>query len=129
MLKCRLGPNTATDTEVSLDCYRNLDQCSVCIARDVREDIAVVPLLALAPAVPGLVSHRPSPSTSSDFPGSPSTYDHRYWRIRDPVRSPIDKPVTDRLVLGWVTTGESLLLYVPLHDSVGPIAQLVRASY
>jgi hypothetical protein len=45
---------------------------------------------------------------------STSTYDHRYQRTRDPVRSPIDKLVIVRLVLGWVTTGESLMLYV-LH--------------
>jgi hypothetical protein len=41
-----------------------------------------------------------------------ATYDHRYWKTRDPVRSPIDKPIIARLVLGWVTTGESLVLYV-----------------
>ena len=40
------------------------------------------------------------------------TYDHRYWKARDPVRSPIDKPVTAKLVVGWVTTSESLVLYV-----------------
>jgi hypothetical protein len=40
------------------------------------------------------------------------TYDHRHRKTRDPVRSPIDKPVIARLVLGWVTTGESLVLYV-----------------
>ncbi|KAK3385274.1 hypothetical protein B0H63DRAFT_472641 [Podospora didyma] len=40
------------------------------------------------------------------------TYDHRHWKARDPVRSPIDKPVTARLVVGWVTTSESLVLYV-----------------
>jgi hypothetical protein len=39
-------------------------------------------------------------------------YDHRYWKTRDPVRSPIDKPVTARPVLGWVTTGESLVSYI-----------------
>jgi hypothetical protein len=41
-----------------------------------------------------------------------ATYDHRHRKTRDPVRSPIDKPVIARLVLGWVTTGESLVLYV-----------------
>ena len=40
------------------------------------------------------------------------TYDHRHWKARDPVRSPIDKLVTARLVVGWVTTSESLVLYV-----------------
>jgi hypothetical protein len=46
------------------------------------------------------------------------TYDHRHWRTRDPVRSPIDKPVIARLVLGWVTTGESLVLYVFFYSCV-----------
>ena len=41
-----------------------------------------------------------------------STYDHRHWKTRDPVRSPLDKPATARLVVGWVTTSESLVLYV-----------------
>ncbi|KAJ9156913.1 hypothetical protein NKR19_g4034 [Coniochaeta hoffmannii] len=41
-----------------------------------------------------------------------STYDHRRLKTRDPVRSPIDKQTIARLVLGWVTTGESLVLYV-----------------
>jgi hypothetical protein len=39
-------------------------------------------------------------------------YDHRFWKTRDPVRSPIDKPVTARPVLGWETTRESLVLYI-----------------
>ena len=34
------------------------------------------------------------------------------WNTRDPVRSPIDKPATVRLVVGWVTTSEYLMLYV-----------------
>ena len=46
------------------------------------------------------------------LPLDTDTYDHRYWRTRDPVRSPIDKPVTARLVIGSVTTSESLVLYV-----------------
>ncbi|KAK0755088.1 hypothetical protein B0T18DRAFT_455458, partial [Schizothecium vesticola] len=37
-----------------------------------------------------------------------------YWKTRDPVRSPIDKPVRARLVVGSVTTSESLVLYVLL---------------
>lgn len=41
-----------------------------------------------------------------------STYDHRRGRTRDPVRSPIFKPSTGRLVVRWVTIGESRLLYV-----------------
>ena len=43
---------------------------------------------------------------------TPFTYDHRSWRTRDPVRSPIDKPATARSVVGSVTTSESLVLYV-----------------
>ncbi len=40
------------------------------------------------------------------------TYDHTHWRIRDPVRSPIVKPVRAGLVVGSVTTSEYLVLYV-----------------
>ena len=41
-----------------------------------------------------------------------STYDHTYWKIRDPVRSPRVKPVRGGLVVGSVTTSEYPLLYV-----------------
>ncbi|KAL2756869.1 hypothetical protein ACRALDRAFT_208783, partial [Sodiomyces alcalophilus JCM 7366] len=34
------------------------------------------------------------------------TYDHTHWKARDPVRSPIDKPVRAGLVVGSVTTSE-----------------------
>ncbi|KAH8600633.1 hypothetical protein B0O99DRAFT_503190, partial [Bisporella sp. PMI_857] len=44
------------------------------------------------------------------------TYDHRLRRTGHPVRSAIHKPQIGRLVVGWVTTSESLLLYV-LHLS------------
>jgi len=40
------------------------------------------------------------------------TYDHRHRRNGHPVRSAIHKPVIGRLVVGSVTTSESLLLYV-----------------
>jgi hypothetical protein len=40
------------------------------------------------------------------------TYDHRLRRTGDPVRSRILKPQIGRLVVGWVTTSEYLLLYV-----------------
>ncbi|KAK1991521.1 hypothetical protein LX36DRAFT_735285, partial [Colletotrichum falcatum] len=40
------------------------------------------------------------------------TYDHTHRRTRDPVRSPIDKPVRAGLVVGSVTTSEYLVLYV-----------------
>ena len=46
------------------------------------------------------------------FQSQNNTYDHRHWKTRDPVRSPLDKPATARLVVGWVTTSESLVLYV-----------------
>ena len=56
-----------------------------------------------------------------------NTYDHTHWRTRDPVRSPIDKSVRARLVVGSVTNSESLVLYVffpPLW--VPPAARLLH---
>jgi hypothetical protein len=44
--------------------------------------------------------------------GMLATYDHRLRRIGHPVRSAIHKPQIGRLVVGWVTTSEYLLLYV-----------------
>lgn len=41
-----------------------------------------------------------------------STYGHRQMNIEDPVRSPVLKHLTARLVLRWVTTWESRVLYV-----------------
>lgn len=41
-----------------------------------------------------------------------STYDHRVWKTGLPVRSAILKPHAGWLVVGWVTTSESRLLYV-----------------
>ncbi|KAI1750753.1 hypothetical protein F4782DRAFT_242028 [Xylaria castorea] len=38
-----------------------------------------------------------------------TTYDHSLWKTRDPVRSPIDKLESARLVVGSVTTSESLV--------------------
>ncbi|KAI1654833.1 hypothetical protein F4813DRAFT_197170 [Daldinia decipiens] len=44
---------------------------------------------------------------------STPTYDHRIWKIRDPVRSPpFDKPDTAGLVVGSVTTSEYLVFYI-----------------
>ncbi|KAK1979250.1 hypothetical protein LZ30DRAFT_186151, partial [Colletotrichum cereale] len=43
-----------------------------------------------------------------------TTYDHTHWKIRDPVRSPIDKPVRAGLVVESVTISEYLVLYVLL---------------
>ena len=40
------------------------------------------------------------------------TYDHRLVRTGHPVRSAILKHQIGRSVVGWVTTSESLLLYV-----------------
>mgnify|MGYP003624101674 CR=1 FL=1 len=40
------------------------------------------------------------------------TYDHRFENIALPVRSAVLKLVTGGLVVRWVTTGESPLLYV-----------------
>jgi hypothetical protein len=43
---------------------------------------------------------------------APSTYDHRVWKTGLPVRSAVLKPHAGELVVGWVTTSESSLLYV-----------------
>ena len=45
-----------------------------------------------------------------------STYDHRVWKTGLPVRSAVLKPHAGRLVVGWVTTSESRLLYVFLSS-------------
>ena len=45
-----------------------------------------------------------------------STYDHRLRRIGHPVRSASHKPQIGGLVVGWVTTSESLLLYVYIRS-------------
>ena len=45
----------------------------------------------------------------------PFTYDHRTLKIRLPVRSAIYKQCTGGLVVRWVTTSESPLLYVFVH--------------
>src|SRR5438034_11585061 len=51
--------------------------------------------------------------TSKNF--FPATYDHRVWKTGLPVRSDVLKPHAGRLVVGWVTTSESRLLYVFGH--------------
>ena len=54
-------------------------------------------------------------ATSQDMFHEPvhlSTYDHRTLKIRLPVRSAIYKQCTGGLVVRWVTTSESPLLYV-----------------
>jgi hypothetical protein len=43
-----------------------------------------------------------------------SAIDHRTWKTGLPVRSAVLKPCAGRLVVGWVTTSEYLLLIV-LH--------------
>ena len=43
---------------------------------------------------------------------SSSTFDHRVWKTGLPVRSAVLKPHAGWLVVGWVTTSESQLLYV-----------------
>ena len=53
----------------------------------------------------GVQNKSPCRSTSS-------TYDHRVWKTGLPVRSAVLKPHAGRLVVGWVTTSESRLLYV-----------------
>jgi hypothetical protein len=44
-----------------------------------------------------------------------STYGHSQLKTGHPVRSAIHKQLNGRLVLRWVTTWESLLLYVLHH--------------
>jgi hypothetical protein len=41
-----------------------------------------------------------------------SAIDHRTWKTGLPVRSAVLKPCAGRLVVGWVTTSEYLLLIV-----------------
>ena len=55
------------------------------------------------------VNSAASYDTSADFS---FTYDHRLKKTGHPVRSAIHKLQIGRLVVGWVTTSESLLLYV-----------------
>jgi hypothetical protein len=52
-----------------------------------------------------------------------STYGHSQLKTGHPVRSAIHKQLDGRLVLRWVTTWESLLLYV-LHFLLLIIIQL-----
>ncbi len=52
--------------------------------------------------------------------GNYSTYDHTYWKARDPVRSPLVKPVRAGLVVGSVTTSEYPVLYVFFCPSTYP---------
>ncbi|KAH9223798.1 hypothetical protein DL95DRAFT_283697 [Leptodontidium sp. 2 PMI_412] len=48
----------------------------------------------------------------SNIRAKASTYDHRLLGTGHPVRSAIHKQEIGRLVVGWVTTSEYLLLYV-----------------
>ena len=48
------------------------------------------------------------------------TYDHRTLKIRLPVRSAIYKQCTGGLVVRWVTTSESPLLYVFAFNFCSP---------
>jgi hypothetical protein len=48
----------------------------------------------------------------SDDDDISSTYGHSQLKTGHPVRSAIHKQLNGRLVLRWVTTWESLLLYV-----------------
>jgi hypothetical protein len=52
------------------------------------------------------------PSSYTALKNNSFTYDHRILRIRLPVRSAIYKQDTGGLVVRWVTTSESPLLYV-----------------
>ena len=56
------------------------------------------------------------------------TYDHRLKRTGHPVRSAIHKLEIGRSVVGWVTTSESLLLYVFVFLPTVKIQSSKRAS-
>jgi hypothetical protein len=49
-----------------------------------------------------------------------SAIDHRTWKTGLPVRSAVLKPCAGRLVVGWVTTSEYLLLIVLLFFPFSP---------
>ncbi|KAJ5124093.1 L-lysine 2-3-aminomutase [Penicillium bovifimosum] len=49
---------------------------------------------------------------AAEFNRNTTTYDHRVWKTGLPVRSAVLKPHAGELVVGWVTTSESSLLYV-----------------
>jgi hypothetical protein len=74
---------------------------------------------------------RVDPNGSTKLPPYTITYDHTHWSTRDPVRSPIDKPVRARLVVGSVTTSESLVLYVfaPFCERCHSLPALTFAPY
>jgi hypothetical protein len=57
-------------------------------------------------------SIRVLPSIYHELLSISSTYDHRILRTRLPVRSALFKQDTGGLVVRWVTTSESPLLYV-----------------
>ena len=58
------------------------------------------------------IGHKPACSDIIPFHVRFGTYDHRVWRTGLPVRSAVLKPHAGKLVVRWVTTSESLLLYV-----------------
>ncbi|KEQ99377.1 hypothetical protein AUEXF2481DRAFT_35282 [Aureobasidium subglaciale EXF-2481] len=71
-------------------------------------------------------------STTEDNRGVACTYGHSQLKTGHPVRSAIHKQLNGRLVLRWVTTWESLLLYVlrlfwssdkPVPDGMMPSKQ------
>ena len=61
----------------------------------------------ICPGLSGLQAHIKTKTRATT-----STYDHRLKRIGHPVRSAIHKLQIGWLVVGWVTTSESQLLYV-----------------
>ena len=67
---------------------------------------------ALMPETPRIPRYLAFGELYSTKPVILSTYDHRTLKIRLPVRSAIYKQCTGGLVVRWVTTSESPLLYV-----------------
>ena len=72
-------------------------------------------------------THHHMPATTIQIPEHHTILSHTAidsGKIRDPVRSPIDKPLIARLVVGWVTTSESLVLYVFVSFFLFPFSLL-----
>ena len=55
-----------------------------------------------------------------------STYGHSQLKTGHPVRSAIHKQLNGRLVLRWVTTWESLLLYVLFSFRLCSLTHMLR---
>jgi hypothetical protein len=55
--------------------------------------------------------------------------DHRTWKTGLPVRSAVLKPCAGRLVVGWVTTSEYLLLIVLPFWTKCPMGHFLKSQH